>query len=171
MSTTGVATTDSDLFTRLAELALAANRADVAGECLRRAATLAPPQADESAERWHATGIQHLNSGKIREAEAALLQAIRLRPDNDVWHDHLGVIFAQQKRFAEAEATFRLAARLDPTNSSPQRNVIQSCFDQKKFDAAATAIRVALKLEPHADDLRLQLAIALSELNKPLVVS
>ncbi len=190
MSTTGVAATDFDLFTRLAELALAANRADVAGECLRRAATdiayslpvcgegrggvggstpLGPPanggRADElSAERWHVTGIQHLNSGNIREAEAALLQAIRLRPNNGVWHDHLGVIFAQQKRFAEAEATFRLAARLDPTNSSPQRNVIQSCFDQKKFDAATTAIRVALKMEPHADDLRLQLAIALSEL-------
>ena len=122
-------------------------------------------RADElSPERWHATGIQHLNAGKVREAEAAILQAIRLRPNNGVWHDHLGVIFAQQKHFAEAEATFRLAARLDPTNPSPQRNVIQSCFDQKKFDAAATAIRIALKREPHADDLRLQLAIALTEL-------
>ena len=192
MGTTGVAATDLDLFTRLAELALAANRADVAGECLRRAATdvasslpvcgegrggvggstpLNPPanggRADElSPERWQATGIQHLNAGKVREAEAAILQAIRLRPNNGVWHDHLGVIFAQQKRFAEAEATFRLAARLDPTNPSPQRNVIQSCFDQMKFDAATTAIRIALKREPHADDLRLQLAVALTELKQ-----
>ena len=130
-------TTDAELYDRLAEVATAAGRADVAGELLRRLATLPPADAPANGERLHAEAVRHLQAGQLPEAQSLLLRAVRARPDVATWVDHLGVAFASAGRLPEAEATFRLAATLDPHNPSAARNRMQSCFDQKKWDARA----------------------------------
>ena len=159
-------TTDADLYARLAAAARAAGRPDVAGDLLRRLATLPPcPPAGEG-DRLHAEAVPHLQAGRYAEAEPLLLQAVRARPDVPSWVDHLGVCYAGRKRLAEAEATFRLAADLDPSNPSPARNLIQACFDQKKWPEALAAVEAARKHDPKSAELKLHQAVALSELKR-----
>ncbi|OWK47234.1 tetratricopeptide repeat protein [Fimbriiglobus ruber] len=157
---------EAELLTQFAELALAAGRADLAGEYLRRAACAAQPGNSENPEQLHATAIQFLNQQRFAEAEQTILRAIRLRPRESVWHDHLGVILARQNRLPEAEATFRLAARLDPANTGVVRNVIQACLDQRKYPEAEAAVRAALDREPRNDEFRVQLVTILLEQRK-----
>jgi len=159
-------TPDAALYAQLVATARAAGRPDVAGELLRRLVTLPPATPPADAEGLHATAVAHLQAGRPAEAEALLLAAIRARPDVSSWVDHLGVSYASRGRFAEAEVTFRLAAELDPGNPSPTRNLIQACFDQKKWPAALDAVEAALKHSPDATDLKLQQAVALSEMKR-----
>lgn len=159
-------TTDAALYAQLVATARAAGRPDVAGELLRRLATLPPAAPPADAERLHAAGVQHLHAGRFAEAEESLVKAIRARPEVPSWVDHLGVSYASRGRFPEAEVTFRLAADLDPVNPSPSRNLIQACFDQKKWPEALTAVETALRHDPASTDLKLHRAVALSELKR-----
>jgi tetratricopeptide (TPR) repeat protein len=157
--------TDAELFLSFADLALEAGRADVAGECLRRAA-ITPNASRETAEQLHAAGIQFLGQNKLPEAETLFGRAIRLKPDNADWHDHLGVALARQKRLAEAEVTFALAVRINPALETPRRNWVQSLIDSRKFTQAEQALREAVNLHPQATDLQLQLNAVLGELKQ-----
>jgi Flp pilus assembly protein TadD len=112
---------DPDLLPRLAEAALAAGRADIAGDILRAAE---PPPADS-----HADGLRLLVANRPAEAERLLRLAVRVKPTDADRHDHLGVCLAQQGRLAEARATFRLAVRLDPTNAAAVEHLVQACLD------------------------------------------
>lgn len=156
-------TTPPDLLARLAETAVEAGRADLAGDLLRRAAALPPVPAGTTAAAAHRAGLDHLSAGRFAEAEAALLLAIRLAPGAAEVHNHLGFALANQKRFAEAAATFSLSARLAPSVPSPRRNRVQACLDGRDFAGAAAAARHALELEPASEPLTLQLAVALAE--------
>ncbi len=155
-----------DLPARLADLAIEAGRADLAGDLLRRAAALPPVPAGATAAAAHQAGLNHLSAGRFAEAEAALLLAIRLAPGTAAIHDHLGVALANQQRYAEAAATFGLAARLAPGDPSPRRNRVQACLDGRDFAGAASAARDALELEPDAEALVLHLAVALTGLKQ-----
>ena len=153
------------LFRSLAQLALEAGRADLAGELLRRGAAPPAPVA-EPADHLHALGIRHLQAGRWADAERHLQAALRARPEVGSWHDHLGVVYASQKRYAEAEVTFRLAARLDPDNPSPARNLIQACLDQKRWPEALEAIELGRRADPASRDWPLQRAVVLGELKR-----
>jgi tetratricopeptide (TPR) repeat protein len=148
---------EPDVIRRLIDLALELGRADLAGDLARLGAN-PPPAPGRPAEEIHAAGMQFLQRQQPQEAAAAFVQALRLRPDQAEWHEHLGVALAQQRQFAEAEATFRIAVRLDPSRGSAVRNLIRSCIDQRKWEAATSAIRDALEREPDAEDLVLRLA-------------
>ena len=126
--------TDPDPLNRLAELALAAGRADVAGDILRAAADPGTP------ERFHADGLNLLQANRPLEAERSLRLAVRGRPGSATWHDHLGVALAQQRRLAEAAATFRLALRLDPAAADPAGHFLQTCIDLNQFAEAEAVI-------------------------------
>src|SRR5688572_27952449 len=104
--------TEADVLHRLAEQAFALGRPDVAGELLRMATRARPPRPDESADRLHADGLRMLRADQLTEAEPRLIRAIQLRPTVAEWHEHLGVLFAKQRRFAEAANTLRVALRL-----------------------------------------------------------
>ena len=109
--------------THLADLALAAGRADIAGDILRAAADPGP------ADRLHADGLRLLHADRPLEAERLLRLAVRGNPRAADRHDHLGVAFAQQGRFAEAAVTFRIALRLDPANAEAAGHFLQTCLD------------------------------------------
>ncbi|MGL6077028.1 MAG: tetratricopeptide repeat protein [Fimbriiglobus sp.] len=161
-----MAMSDPELYVALAQSALAAGRGDVAGELLRRLVTLPNPATPEQGFALHSQAITHLQAGRRREAEQHLLAAIRACPHIGSWVDHLGVVYAQDQRFAEAEVTFRLATQIEPTNSSPWRNLLQACMDRKKWPEALAASEGLIALEPHYVDHRLQQAVILCEMKR-----
>ncbi len=126
--------TDPDLLCRLAEQALTAGRADIAGDILRAVADPGTP------ERFHADGLKLLQADRPLDAERSLRLAVRGRPGTAAWHDHLGVALAQQGRLAEAAATFRLALRLDPTAADIAGHFLQICLDTGPLAEAEVAI-------------------------------
>src|SRR5215468_4388780 len=93
---------ESDVLHHLAEQAFALGRPDVAGDLLRQSTRVRPPRPDESADKLHADGLRLLQTDQLSEAEPRLLRAIQLRPNAADWHEHLGILFAKQRRFAEA---------------------------------------------------------------------
>ena len=138
----------------LAEAALAAGRADLAGELARLEST--QPQGDPAA--LHRRGLDCLNAGRFAEAETDLKLAIRLAPRTALLHDHLGVAIAQQNRYREAAATFAVAVRLAPTEAAFARNYAQALRDCGDLAGAIAALESARRLAP--DDLGLVIVLA-----------
>jgi len=157
---------ESDVLHHLAEQAFALGRPDVAGELLRQSTRARPPRPDESADQVHADGLKMLQSDQLAEAEPRLLRAVQLRPTAADWHEHLGVLFAKQRRFAEAANTLRVALRLDPAPAARWGNLAIAYRDQGNLPAAEAALREAVKRAAGAEDLRASLVALLNEQKK-----
>jgi tetratricopeptide (TPR) repeat protein len=56
------------------------------------------------------------NQGRHKEAEAEFRAAVRLKPDDPVWHDKLGEVLEAQGRYEDALAAFSEAIKLQPDN-------------------------------------------------------
>ena len=156
----------AELYRKLSEEAFAAGRPDVAADLLRQANRIRPPRPDEKAEALHADAIRLIQENRLSEAEPPLLRAIQLRPTVAAWHEHLGVLYARQRKFPEASSTLRVALRLDPTVSRCWQNLAQSCTDQQDHPAAEAALREAVRREPTAPDLRIALGSAIAAQGK-----
>ncbi len=159
-------TSESDALHHLAEQAFALGRPDIAGELLRQSTRTRPPRPDESADKLHADGLRMLQADQLTEAEPRLVRALQLRPNAADWHEHLGILFAKQRRFAEAANTMRVALRLDPSPSARWGNLAVAYRDQGNLPAAEAALREAVKRAPRAQELRSSLVALLNEQKK-----
>ncbi len=158
--------TEADVLQHLAEQAFALGRPDVAGELLRLSARTRPPRADESADHLHADGLRMLRADQLTEAEPRLLRAVQLRPAAADWHEHLGILYAKQRRFAEAAHTLRVALRLDASSAPRWNNLAVAYRDLGNLPAAETAYREAVRLAPGSAELRAALVGVLGEQEK-----
>jgi len=158
--------TEADVLHHLAEQAFALGRPDVAADLLRQATRARPPRPDENADRLHADGLRMLQADQLTEAEPRLVRALQLRPTAALWHEHLGILFAKQRRFAEAAKTFRVALRLDPTPASRWNNLAVAYRDQNNLPAAEAALREAANRAPRSFELRGTLIALLNEQKK-----
>jgi tetratricopeptide (TPR) repeat protein len=75
----------------------------------------------------------------------------------------IGVLFAEQERWADAERPFAEAAGLDPENVAIWRNLGIARTRQQRSIAAAEAFRRALQIEPDNGELTRYLAQAIGE--------
>lgn len=64
----------------------------------------------------HYLGLARLAQGRAQQAEEALREAVRLRPDNEPGHLMLAKLYLAQKKPAEAEHEAWQALRANPTN-------------------------------------------------------
>jgi Flp pilus assembly protein TadD len=158
--------TEADVLHLLAEQAFTLGRPDVAADLLRQATRARPPRPDESADRLHADGLRMLRAGQLTEAEPRLVRAIQLRPHTAEWHEHLGVLFAKQRRFAEAANTLRVALRLDPAPAGRWQNLAVVYRDQQNLPAAEAAMREAVARTPRSWEVRSSLIALLNEQKK-----
>lgn len=158
--------TEADALHHLAEQAFALGRPDVAGDLLRQATRARPPRPDESADKLHADALRMLQADQLTEAEPRLLRALQLRPTAALWHEHLAILFAKQRRFAEAANTFRVALRLDPSPPSRWNNLAVAYRDQNNLPAAEAALREAIQRAPRSYELRSTLIALLNEQKK-----
>lgn len=157
---------EAEVLQQLAEQAFAMGRPDVAGELLRLSARARPPRADESADGLHADGLRMLRADQLTEAEPRLLRAVQLRPSAADWHEHLGILYAKQRRFADAAHTLRVSLRLDATSAPRWNNLAVAYRDLGNLPAAETALREAIRLAPSSVELRVGLVGLLGEQKK-----
>lgn len=90
--------------------------------------------------------LRHL--GRLEEAEASHLKALRMLPDFAAAHHNLGTTLHDQGRFAEAETHLRRAVGLDPNNAEAWNclgNVMRVIGRPKE---AVSFYRKSLKLKP-----------------------
>ncbi len=98
--------------------------------------------------------------GRPLEAEAAVREALRIKPGYAIHHAGLGMILFHQGKLAEAEAELREAVRLHPELPAYQFNLINVLTAQGKTDEAIIVSRAALNLKAedalaHSDLARL----------------
>ncbi len=90
-----------------------------------------------------------LNSqGRYQEAEAALREALRLKPDYARAHANLGAALNRQGRHKEAEAACREAIHLKPDLSAAHNNLGNALIGQRRYKEAEAACREAIRLKP-----------------------
>ena len=82
------------------------------------------------------------------QAIKVLKQAATIHPGSTMLYNNLGILKAQDKRFADAAADFARAIELDSTFVEPRYNLGNALRDQGKFDAALQAYATTVAMQP-----------------------
>jgi tetratricopeptide (TPR) repeat protein len=106
--------------------------------------------------------LSHLDRNAAAQAEASLLRASELTPDDADVLQLMGVLRRFQGRPAEAEKFFRLAIARDPLGPQAHHNLGNLLAADRHFGAAAAEQREAIRLKPNFAEAHLSLALALS---------
>jgi Flp pilus assembly protein TadD len=64
-------------------------------------------------------------AGRLKDAEEALLTAIKLEPSNADYHANLGLIYLKAGARKRARGSFEKALRIDPGNEKAKKGLIQ----------------------------------------------
>ncbi len=103
------------------------------------------------AEAHNAMGLLlHVSMGRHDKAEAAYLEALRVRPDFSEVHNNLGALYIDMGRYEDAERHLR-AALEDVVYSTPylaQGNLGWSLYLQGRHEEAVTQLRSAVIVQP-----------------------
>ena len=114
---------------RLSEVYADQRRENEALAMARRAIECEP----ENAEYHYFLGRLLQSFGKSRDAEAALCQAVRLKPDLGIAYRQLSKIYAEQERRNDARAAARRARECDRGSGWQRRNLGNLLLDFTKF--------------------------------------
>jgi serine/threonine protein kinase/tetratricopeptide (TPR) repeat protein len=85
---------------------------------------------------------------KLRLAEDAYRKLVAQHPNISEARNNLGVVLADQGRFAEAVAAFRTAIQMSPNHAEAHTNLGNALWQQGKLAEAEAAYRRALALKP-----------------------
>lgn len=72
------------------------------------------PAPRASAATYLKQGLRHYDLGRWREAIVSFEEAISIRPDYDVAHFSLGIVYSRVGRWKEALASFKKAVEISP---------------------------------------------------------
>jgi len=103
----------------------------------------------------HEAGL-HVNLGAIlcddkHDYDGAIVEfreAIRLKPDDAMAHNNLGVALKGQGKIEQAIGEYREAIRLEPGLALAHRNLGNTLLDQGKTDEAIAEYKEAIRLKP-----------------------
>jgi Flp pilus assembly protein TadD len=90
-------------------------------------------------------GEIHLRKGAVVQARQEFLQALRIKPNDEVNHDNLGAALLRLGQLEAAEREFQEAARISPSFSSPKANLGLVHLGRGKLDEAEREFREALR--------------------------
>ncbi|HOC70349.1 MAG TPA: tetratricopeptide repeat protein, partial [Candidatus Hydrogenedentes bacterium] len=93
-------------------------------------------------------GLAHAAQGDMRDAEAALEQALRENPDNDEAHLQLGYIHATQGLKEDAMEHYRRALEANPNNVFAANNLGYEHYLKNEYPEAEKYYRQALERYP-----------------------
>ncbi|MBT3432277.1 MAG: tetratricopeptide repeat protein [Nitrospinaceae bacterium] len=127
--------------------------------------TYIPPPPPTPAQRAHPYFQKAWNAakaGRLREAEQAYLQVIRINPSDSMAHNNLANIYWKWKNYSKALAYYRKALKLNPNNKHARNNLKSSLKNlawgrawnlrkQKRNHEAERAYREVLRLNPRND--------------------
>ncbi|MGC8834845.1 MAG: tetratricopeptide repeat protein, partial [Armatimonadota bacterium] len=75
-----------------------------------------PQSAKEQVRKYINRGLALAAAGKLAEAEAEYLRAVKLDPSSGAAYANLGTLYARRKQFDKAEQALRKAAELMPND-------------------------------------------------------
>ncbi|MGH9317111.1 MAG: tetratricopeptide repeat protein [Thermoanaerobaculia bacterium] len=108
-------------------------------------------------------GVFLFRSGDLERAIAELIEAVRLAPQQPVFHENLGRAYRKQQKGKEAERELAEATRLAPNETAAWATLGHLRSEQKRFEEAATAYRAALDLDPTSEEAASGLSVALAQ--------
>jgi tetratricopeptide (TPR) repeat protein len=116
-----------------------------------------PGEAKERSYTLNSYASFLAGSKKLKEAEAALLEALRLVPDSAMLHLNLGNLQDQAGRKDEALKSYLKALELDPKSLNTHYNLGLLYVELGKNPEARQAFEAALKLAPEDIETKKQL--------------
>jgi tetratricopeptide (TPR) repeat protein len=111
-------------------------------------------------------GIYLASTGKNREAEQAIRQAIQINPDEVLAHINLGNLLDQMGKKEEAEKAYQIAISLDPKNARAHYNLGLLFFEMGRLNEAEKELVKSLELNPNDQDAVIQLDLIRKELKE-----
>ncbi|HEX4796758.1 MAG TPA: tetratricopeptide repeat protein [Humisphaera sp.] len=128
----------------LGMIATRVGKHETAIELIRRGISL----GRASAEDYFNLSQPLMALGRSVQAEAALREAVRLKPDFVPAMMNLGAVLAQQGKLPEAESAFREAIRLRPDDAALYVNLGRVCRWQQRIDEAIECYGRAIAINP-----------------------
>src|ERR1041384_70796 len=87
-------------------------------------------------------------AGRFEEANAALKEAVKLKPSDPAFHVALGTTWLKKPDLVEAEQAFRHALQLQPENPEAQMYLGYTLFLQAKYPEARELLEKSLAKQP-----------------------
>ena len=100
------------------------------------------------AEAHNNLGLALANQGKVSEAIAEFVTALRIKPDYAEAHNNLGLALDIQGRVAEAIAEYTAALLIKPDFTEAHNNLGSALAGQGRVAEAIAECREALRLKP-----------------------
>jgi tetratricopeptide (TPR) repeat protein len=110
--------------------------------------------------------LQHLQAGRLAEAEQALRRILGPHPDDPDATHLLGLVALQRRDLASAAELLRRATRLDPAQPAAWNNYGAVLREQGELGEAVAAYRKALAVAPDFTDALCNLGGALNRLGR-----
>jgi Flp pilus assembly protein TadD len=107
----------------------------------------------QQAETLYGLAIRRHGRGNLAGAEAALRDAIAIRPSWAVTRNGLGIVLFAQGRIGEAEETFRKAIALDPGWYRPHNDLAVLLRLNKRMVEAEIHAKLAIDADPKSLDV------------------
>ena len=80
-------------------------------------------KSKDVAKSWNTMGIQLMNMGEFRQAQARFLQAVTFDPTTPDFRNNLGLSLLEQGRYLDAMTTFEEVIGIDPNLPQPYMNI------------------------------------------------
>jgi len=112
-------------------------------------------------------GMKAIETGKWDEAESALEDAARKKPND---HDILFLLataYSQKKEYEKAEPLWQAVLRLKPNDGAAQANLGLVQLQRQEYEQAAATLAKAVDANPDDADLEESLGEAYSAINQP----
>ena len=113
------------------------------------------PQTERTAVVENRLGISYHLTQRLREAEAAYKNAIKLDPKSIDAYNNLGTLYYSRQNFSQAENQFRNALERDPENPTARRNYRASRYARENGQAARQTATAVQKEKPLLIDARI----------------
>jgi len=103
-----------------------------------------------------------MRQGKVDEAAAHYLEALRARPGFSLAHNNLGVALAAQGRFGDALDHYAEALRLDPGYADAHHNMGLALAKLGRGEEALVQLEEAVRLKPNGAEFHRVLGVMLA---------
>jgi len=135
---------DADAILGLAQAAQLKGDSSSASSYLDRA----KGSAFNSADTLRRFALVAWDAGRFEEANAALKEAVKLKPGDPAFHVALGTTWLKKPDLVEAEQAFRHALQLQPENSEAQMYLGYTLFLQARYPEARVLLEKSLAKQP-----------------------
>jgi protein O-GlcNAc transferase len=135
-------------------------------EALKKVSIKFAREYPESPEGWKILAAALIRLRRLTDAITPLNNAIFLKPDDELVHNMLGVVFHGLGQLAKAELSYRKSIELNPNYAQAFSNLGNTLKELNRFSEAELCYREALRLRPDLAEVHNNLGITLRSLGQ-----